>query len=35
VIEGCAIVDLPELGGSVKLREGGLEVFTFVHFAGH
>ena len=35
VIEGCAIVDLPELGGSQRLREGGLEVFTFVHFAGH
>ena len=35
VIEGVAIVDLPELGGSVKLREGGLEVFTFVHYAGH
>ena len=35
VIEGCAIVDLPELGGTVKLREGGLAVFTFVHFEGH
>ncbi|MDB5858247.1 MAG: adenine phosphoribosyltransferase [Ramlibacter sp.] len=35
VIEGVAIVDLPELGGSVRLREGGLEVFTFVHFGGH
>jgi adenine phosphoribosyltransferase len=35
VVEGCAIVDLPELGGSRKLREGGLDVFTFVDFAGH
>jgi adenine phosphoribosyltransferase len=36
VIEGAAIVDLPELGGSERLRgEGGLEVFTFVHFEGH
>jgi adenine phosphoribosyltransferase len=28
-------VDLPELGGSQRLREGGLDVFTFVHFGGH
>jgi len=35
VIEGCAIVDLPELGGSKRLREGGLDVFTFVNFEGH
>jgi adenine phosphoribosyltransferase len=35
VVEGCAIVDLPELGGSRKLRDGGLDVFTFVDFAGH
>jgi len=35
VIEGAAIVDLPELGGSQKLREGGLQLFTLVHFAGH
>lgn len=35
VIEGAAIVDLPELGGSQKLREGGLQLFTLVHFEGH
>ncbi|CAM8621863.1 Apt Adenine/guanine phosphoribosyltransferases and related PRPP-binding proteins [Comamonadaceae bacterium] len=35
VMEGAAIVDLPELGGSVKLREGGLPLFTLVDFAGH
>jgi adenine phosphoribosyltransferase len=35
VIEGAAIVDLPELGGSQRLRDGGLKVFTFVHFEGH
>ena len=35
VVEGCAIVDLPELGGSKRLREGGLDVHTFVDFAGH
>ena len=35
VIEGAAIVDLPELGGSQKLRESGLELFTLVSFEGH
>ena len=35
VIEGAAIVDLPELGGSRKLRDAGLALFTLVEFAGH
>lgn len=35
VIEGAAIVDLPELGGSAKLRESGLALFTLVDFEGH
>ncbi len=35
VIEGAAIVDLPELGGSEKLRASGLKLFTLVDFAGH
>lgn len=35
VIEGAAIVDLPELGGSKRLREGGLQVFSLVAFEGH
>jgi adenine phosphoribosyltransferase len=35
VIEGAAIVDLPELGGSVKLKEAGLPLFTLVDFEGH
>jgi adenine phosphoribosyltransferase len=35
VVEGCAIVDLPELGGSDRLRKGGLAVHTFVAFEGH
>ena len=35
VMEGAAIVDLPELGGSAKLRAGGLPLFTLVDFAGH
>ena len=35
VMEGAAIVDLPELGGSAKLRAAGLPLFTLVDFAGH
>ena len=35
VIEGAAIVDLPELQGSQKLRAAGLKLFTLVSFEGH
>ena len=35
VMEGAAIVDLPELGGSKRLTEGGLPLFTLVDFEGH
>lgn len=35
VVEGCAIVDLPELGGSRLLREAGLPLFTLIDFSGH
>jgi len=35
VIEGAAIVDLPELGGSARLRAAGLPLHTLVNFAGH
>ncbi len=35
VIEGAAIVDLPELGGSAKLRAAGLPLFTLTSFEGH
>ena len=35
VMEGAAIVDLPELGGSAKLRAAGLPLFTLVEFEGH
>ena len=35
VTEGAAIVDLPELGGSERLREAGLKLFTLVDFSGH
>ena len=32
VIEGAAIVDLPELGGSALLRSEGLQLFTLVNY---
>ena len=35
VVEGAAIVDLPELGGTAKLRASGLSLFTLVDFPGH
>ena len=35
VIEGAVIVDLPQLGGSARLREAGLSLFTLVDFEGH
>ena len=35
VIEGAAIIDLPELQGSQRLRGAGLSVFTLVSFEGH
>ena len=35
VIEGAAIVDLPELAGSARLRAAGLSVHTLVSFEGH
>jgi adenine phosphoribosyltransferase len=35
VIEGAAIVDIPELGGSALIRQSGLPLYTLVDFAGH
>jgi adenine phosphoribosyltransferase len=35
VIEGAAIVDLPQLQGSAKLKTAGLPLFTLLDFAGH
>lgn len=34
VMEGAAIIDLPELGGSAKLRSAGLPLFTLIDFSG-
>ena len=35
VMEGAAIVDLPELQGSARLRAAGLPLYTLVDFGGH
>lgn len=35
VVEGAAIIDLPELGGAKLLRAAGLDVWTVCSFAGH
>jgi len=35
VMEGAAIVDLPQLGGSEKLRATGMPLFTLLDFSGH
>jgi len=35
VMEGAAIVGLPELGGSARIRASGLPLFTLVEFEGH
>ena len=35
VVEACFLVDLPELGGSQRLRDAGHAVHALVDFAGH
>ena len=35
ICEGAAIVDLPELGGSQRLRAEKLQLFTLLSFEGH
>ena len=34
VVEGAAIIDLPDLGGSRRIREAGLPLYTLLDFAG-
>jgi len=34
IVEAAAIIDLPDLGGSRRLRDAGLAVHTFCAFAG-
>jgi adenine phosphoribosyltransferase len=35
VVEGAAIIDLPDLGGSTLLRGAGLPLYTVTEFPGH
>jgi adenine phosphoribosyltransferase len=35
VVEAAALIDLPELGGSARLTQAGLPLFTLCPFAGH
>ncbi|PLZ03397.1 adenine phosphoribosyltransferase [Burkholderia sp. WAC0059] len=35
VVEGAAIIDLPDLGGSKRLTAAGLPLFTITSFGGH
>ena len=35
VIAACFVIDLPEIGGSQKLREAGIEVRSLMSFDGH
>jgi adenine phosphoribosyltransferase len=35
VVEGAAIIDLPDLGGSKLLRDAGLQLYTVTEFGGH
>ncbi len=35
VIAACFVIDLPEIGGSQKLREAGVEVRSLMSFEGH
>lgn len=34
VVEACAIIDLPDLKGSEKLRQSGLDVFSLCSYEG-
>ena len=34
VVEAAAIIDLPDLGGSAKLRDQGIEVYSICEFEG-
>lgn len=34
IVEAAAIIDLPDIGGSAKIRESGIKVHTFCEFEG-
>ena len=35
VADACFVIDLPDLGGSTRLRERGIDVFALCDFEGH
>lgn len=35
VAAACFVIDLPDLGGSARLRAAGIEVFSLLDFPGH
>jgi adenine phosphoribosyltransferase len=35
VVAGAFVIDLPELGGTAKLKSKGVKVHTLVNFEGH
>jgi adenine phosphoribosyltransferase len=35
VVSCAAVIDLPDLGGSQRLRAAGFDVFTLIEFSGH
>ena len=35
VVAACFVVDLPDLGGAQKIRDGGTLVMTLLEFSGH
>lgn len=34
VVSACALIDLPDLGGSQKMKEAGMEVFVLCEYEG-
>jgi adenine phosphoribosyltransferase len=35
VVSCVAVIDLPDLGGSQRLRQAGLDVYTLIDYPGH
>ncbi len=35
ILEACAIIDLPDLNGSQKIKDAGVPLFTLLDYEGH
>jgi len=35
IVEACAVIDLPDLKGSDKIRDANVDLFTLVDYEGH